>query len=87
MFTNSNGSSAFSGCVCLVPVLGDLSGHHQEWLGSAATIRHRVAALDFATVSGCGQPVIGAIPARGGTLDLLMTDVPDSTGGCCSTTR
>ena len=37
--------------------------------------RHGVAAFDFATVSGCDQLVVGN--ARGGTLDLLMTDVPD----------
>ena len=38
--------------------------------------RHGVAAFDFATVSGCDQLVIGPTHARGGTLDLLMTDVP-----------
>ena len=32
--------------------VGDLNGHHQEWLGSATTNRHGVAAFDFATVSG-----------------------------------
>ena len=57
--------------------LGDLNGHHQEWLGSTTTNRHSVAALDFATVSGCDQLVICPTYARGGTLDLLMTDVPD----------
>ena len=41
------------------------------------TNRHGVAAFDFATVSGCDQLVVGATHARGGTLDLLMTDVPD----------
>ena len=30
----------------------DLNGHHKEWLGSATTNRHGVAAFDFATVSG-----------------------------------
>ena len=50
---------------------------HQEWLCSTTTNRHGVAALDFATVSGCDQLVIGPTHARGGTLDLLMTDVPD----------
>ena len=30
--------------------LGDLNGHHQEWLGSATTNRHGVAAFDF-----CGR--------------------------------
>ena len=34
-------------------------------------------ALDFATVSGCDQLVIGPTHAHGGTLDLQMTDVPD----------
>ena len=31
----------------------------------------------FATVSGCDQLVVGPTHARGGTLDLLMTDVSD----------
>ena len=57
--------------------MGDLNGHHQEWLDSTTTNRHGVAALDFATVSGCDQLVIGPPHARGGTLDLLMTYVPD----------
>ena len=57
--------------------VGDLNGHHQEWLGSTTTNRHGVAALDFATVSGCDQLVIGPTHALGITLDLLMTDVPD----------
>ena len=55
----------------------DLNGHHQEWLGFTTTNRHGVAAFDFATVSGCDQLVVGPTHARGGTLDLLMTDVPD----------
>ena len=63
--------------------VGDLNGHLQEWLGSTTKNRHGVAAFDFATVSGCGQLVVGPTHARGGTLDLLMTDVP----GCCSTNR
>ena len=54
----------------------DLNGHHQEYLGSTTTNRHRVAAFDFATVSGCAQLVVGPTHVRGGTLDLL-TDVPD----------
>ena len=41
------------------------------------TNRLRVEALDFATVSGCDQLVVGPTHARGRTLDLLMTDVPD----------
>ena len=36
------------------------------------------AAFDFfATVSGFDELVVGPTDARGGTLDLLMTDVPD----------
>ena len=65
--------------------VSDLNGHHQEWLGSTITNRHGVAAFDFATVSICDQLVVGPTHARGGTLDLLMTDDPDSTGCCCST--
>ena len=57
--------------------MGDLNGHHQEWLGSATTYRQGVAAFDFSTVFGCDQLVVGSTHARGGTLDLLMTDVPD----------
>ena len=57
--------------------VGDLNGHHQEWLGSTTTNRHGVAAFDFTTVSGCDQLVVGPTHACGGTLDLLMTDAPD----------
>ena len=46
-------------------------------MGSTTTNRHEVAAFDFATVSGCDQLVVGETHARGGTLDVLMTDVPD----------
>ena len=60
--------------------VGDLNGHHQEWLGSATTNRHGVAAFDFATVSGCDKLFFCPTHARGGTLDLLMTDVPDLDG-------
>ena len=56
--------------------VGDLNGHHLEWLGSTTTNSHGVAAFDFATVSGCDKLVVGPTHARGGTLDLLMTDVP-----------
>ena len=45
--------------------MGDLNGKHQEWLGSTNTIRHGVAAIDFATVSGCDQLVVGPTHARG----------------------
>ena len=57
--------------------VGDLNGHHQEWLDSTTTNHYGVAAIDFATVSGCDQLVIGPTHARGGTFNLLMTDVPD----------
>ena len=33
--------------------------------------------MDFATLSGCDQLVVGTTHARGETLDLLTTDVPD----------
>ena len=46
-------------------------------MGSTTTNRHGVAAFDFGTVSGCDQLVVGPTHARGGTFDLLMTDVPD----------
>ena len=57
--------------------VGDLNGHHQDWLGSTITNRHGVAAFDFATESGYDQLVVGPTHAHGGTLDLLITDVPD----------
>ena len=57
--------------------VGDLNGHHQEWLGSTTTNSHGAAAFNFATVSGCDQLVVGPTHARDGILDLLMTDVPD----------
>ena len=57
--------------------VGDLNGHHQEWLGSTTTNRQRIAAFDFATVSGRDQLVVGPTHARGETVDLLMTDVID----------
>ena len=37
--------------------VSDFNGHHQEWLGSTTTNSLRVAAFDFATVSGCDQLV------------------------------
>ena len=46
-------------------------------MGSTSTNRRGIVALDLATVSGCDQLVIGPTHARGGTLDLMMTDVPD----------
>ena len=43
----------------------------------STTNRRGVAAFDFVTVSGCDQLVVSPTHACGGTLDLLMTDVPD----------
>ena len=57
--------------------VGDLNGHHQEWLGFTTSNCHGLAAFDFATVSSCNQLVVGPTHACGGILDLLMTDVPD----------
>ena len=57
--------------------VGGLNGHHQEWLGSTTTNRHGIEAVDFAIVSCCDQLVVGQTHARGGTLDLLVTDVAD----------
>ena len=57
--------------------VGALNGHHREWLGSTTINRHGVSAFDFATVSGCDQLVVGPTHARGGTIDLLITYVPD----------
>ena len=45
--------------------VGDLNGHHQEWLGSTTTNRYRVSAFDLATVSGCDQLVVCPTHARG----------------------
>ena len=59
------------------PFVPDLNSHHREWLGSTTINRHRVAAVDFATVSDCGQLVVSPTHATCGPLDLLMTDVPD----------
>ena len=46
-------------------------------MGSTTTNRHGVADFDFATVSNCDQLVVGPTHARGGTLNRLMTDLPD----------
>ena len=57
--------------------VGGLNGHHQEWLGFTTKNRHGFAAFNFATVSGCDQLAGDPTHVRGGTLDLLITDVPD----------
>ena len=71
-----NGCRAGWGCASLVPAYRwfewPSSSHH-----SMTTNCHSVAPFDFTTVSGCDQLVIGPTHARGGTLDILMTDVPD----------
>ena len=46
-------------------------------MGSINTNSHGVAAVDFATMSGCDQFVVGPTHGRDETLDLPMTDVPD----------
>ena len=56
--------------------MGDLDGHHQEWLCSTSTNCHGVGALDFATVSGCDQLVNGPTHRHGKT-HLLISDVTD----------
>ena len=48
----------------------DLNGHHQELLGSTTKNRYGVAAVDFATISGCDQLIVGRTPTRFGTLHL-----------------
>ena len=55
---------------------GDLNDN-QEWIGTTTTNCYGVADFDFITDSSCDQLVIGPNHASGGTLDLLMTDVPD----------
>ena len=57
--------------------VGDSIGHRKEWLGSATTNSHDVAAFEFVTLSGCDQLVVIPTNAHGGTLDLLITDVLD----------
>ena len=52
----------------------DLNGHLQERLGFITTNRHGVATFDKTTVSRCDQLDDGPTHARGGTLDLQMSD-------------
>ena len=57
--------------------VGDFNAHHTEWLGSVTpTDCHGIAALDFATTSGCQQLVDRATHVGGNRLDLVFTDVP-----------
>ena len=53
--------------------VGDLNSHYQGWLGSTTTNRHGVAALDFATVSGRDQLVIGPSHASRLVEELLTS--------------
>ena len=57
--------------------LGDFNCHHQEWLGSPRTDSHGRMARDFSSLSDCRQLVVGPTHRDGGTLDLVLTDVPD----------
>ena len=53
------------------------NGHHQKWLGNMTKNRHGVATFDLAIMSGYDPLVVGTTHARGGTVNLLMVDVPD----------
>ena len=65
--------------------VGDLNGHHQEWLDSTTTNRHGVAAFDFVTVSGYDQLVNSYTWWNTWPLDDWC--FWPSTGCCCSTNR
>ena len=58
-------------------LFGDFNGHHQEWLGSPTMNRHVVVAFDLqlfpVAISWLSAQPMHVV----GTLDLLMTDVPD----------
>ena len=55
--------------------VGDFNAHHRDWLNSVSqTDCHGVAALDFATQSGCEQLIAGPTHRSGNCLDLLLTD-------------
>ena len=56
--------------------MGDLNGYHQEWLGSMTMNHHGVQPLTR-NWAGCNQLVVGLLLVCGGTLDLLITAVPD----------
>ena len=53
--------------------LGDVNGHHQEWLGSTIM---ELQPFTWQLSLVCNQLVVGPTHACGGTLDL-MTDVHD----------
>ena len=58
--------------------VGNFNGHHQELLGSTTrpVMELRPLTSQQSLVAN-DQLVVGPTHARGGTLDLLMTDVPD----------
>ena len=53
--------------------MGDLNGHHQEWLGFLTMNCPGVVAFNFTTVSCSDQLIIGPSHPCGRTRDLLMT--------------
>ena len=57
--------------------MGDFNCHHSDWLGSDRTDAHGRAAYDFVSVTNCSQLVRGPTHTDGGTLDLVMSDVPE----------
>ena len=64
--------------MCMHPscMWGDLKVH-DHLFGSNTMNRLAVTAFDFSTVSGC-ELVVGPTHGRDGTLDLMMTDVPET---------
>lgn len=57
--------------------VGDLNGHHQEWLGSISpTNSNGLAALDYSNLSGCEHLIHGPTHSSGNCLDLALTDIP-----------
>ena len=57
--------------------VGDFNCHNAEWLGSRRTDSHGRAAQEFSVLADCAQLVRGPTHLAGGTLDLVMTNVPD----------
>ena len=80
LFTNIDGCVQAEDVRASFVFVGDLlmNGHPQQWLGSTTTNCHGVAAFDFDTnVSNCDPFFYRPTHTRGGTLDLMMTDIPD----------
>ena len=74
---NSNGCRAGSGCAYLVPVYGCLEWPSSGMVGFYYHEPSRCGGPGLCSVLGCDQLMTGPTHARGGTLDLLMTYVPD----------